>query len=835
MSARRRWPWILAAVVLAVPIGLVAAIWLFVDAEALRPRLVAAVEGATGRQLTIGRMNLALSFAPTIELHDVKLANAPGGSRPEMLAVRRASVQARLLPLLSNRIEVTRVELEAPDLLLETDAEGRGNWAFQRIAAPVAPPPPGAPAPVEAARRVFEIGVQALRIAEGRVTWRDGRTNATDVIAIPTLEASAPIAGPTTLSGNVVARGQTLAIAATTGAIASLGTAPAWPVRVTLGLAGAEATAEGSVAPDQTWTATLAARVPELARLSELAPGLPPLRDLTLAGRATGQGAAIAGVSDLALRVGASDLGALRPGLLLRAAEVTAASADAPIAVTAEATLGAAPLRAAGTLGPTAVLLGQRDAPMPIDLRLETTGAAATLKGAVARWRAMTGIDVALEAQAADLAALSPLAGTPLPALREVRAQARITERGPGFQAGVNLGSLILTAAQGEAWGDLAILRADRIAVHGRLASRRIDLDAILAALPGPAPAAPAPAAAAAPAPAAAAGPARIIPAAPLRLDGLRAIDADLRISIQELTLRAQPWRRIEAHVVLAGGQALVSPLTVQTPAGPLTLEISADGRQVPGLRVAARSPGLDLAALQEAAGQPRRITGRVELDADLRGAGADLRALAASLDGRLGLAMVGGVLEPALTGPAIAALRARVPVLPALPQRLPLECVALRVDFTDGIGRVGTLLLDAPAAKVAGSGTVDLRQETVALRMLHDLRAAGQSVRVAADLGGSLANAGYRGVQVQNLGELLGGLAGRVGGDAGALLGALAPRAGRVEALPDCGPALTAARNGRAGEVPAARAPDPAPDTPERQPALPGPAGDLLRGLLGR
>jgi predicted amidohydrolase YtcJ len=150
--------------------------------------------------------------------------------------------------------------------------------------------------------------------------------------------------------------------------------------------------------------------------------------------------------------------------------------------------------------------------------------------------------------------------------------------------------------------------------------------------------------------------------------------------------------------------------------------------------------------------------------------------------------------------------------------------------------------LVDAGVNRVAGSGTVNLGTEAIALRLLHDIRAAGAEVRVAADLGGTLAAPAYQGVQVQNLGALVGGLAERLGGDAGALLGALANRPGaRPAPLPECGPALAAARGGRAGPTPSPRAqPDPSPpDAPAPQhrssPPLPGPAGDFLRRLLHR
>jgi uncharacterized protein involved in outer membrane biogenesis len=58
------------------------------------------------------------------------------GSRLAPLATaKQVAVQLHLLPLLSGRYEVTRLELVEPVIALATDAEGRGNWEFDTVAA----------------------------------------------------------------------------------------------------------------------------------------------------------------------------------------------------------------------------------------------------------------------------------------------------------------------------------------------------------------------------------------------------------------------------------------------------------------------------------------------------------------------------------------------------------------------------------------------------------------------------------------------------------------------------------------------------------------------------
>ncbi len=837
---KRRWPWVVLAVVVALPVAAAGAAYVLLDAEALRPRLVAAVEQATGRRFEVGAMRLALSLRPTVELRDITLANGDGFSRPAMLTAKRMEVQAALLPLLSRRVEIARVVVEEPDLLLETRADGRANWQFERAATPS----PGAPAGPPTPRQPLQFAVASLRVDRGSVTWRDGRpAGRTETIGIPAIEAAAPLAGPLRANGQLALRGQAVTLAFQGGALSAFGAAEAWPLDATVSAAGAEARLRGTIAAGQAWTARVEARSADLTRLAPLMPDvpLPPLRDVAAAGAATGTGGTLSSLADLSLRIGDSDLSTIRPGLRLASATLAAERPDAPIAIQAEARLADRPLRLSGRLGTPAQIAGQAPGPLPVDLRVETTGAFTTLAGRIADPRALSGVDLALAVEAADLAALSPLAGTPLPAIRDLTIGTRLAERTPGFAGGAHLRGLTIASSAGAAAGELTLVVGERPGITGRLAFQRLDLDALRAAAPAPAPAAaPAP-----PAPAPAAAPGRVIPDVALPLAALRVMDADLRIEVAALTLNGQAWRQVVLPVKIEAGRGGIAAATAETPAGPISLDVSADARAAtPTLRLVARSPGLDLVALQAMAGQPNRLSGKAELDADLRGQGNGLRQVAATLTGHLGIAMLGGHAEPALVQPAQAALRERVPLLPPLPNRLPIECIAIRADAEGGVARLSTLLLDSPAAKVAGSGTINLADEALALRMLHDVRAAGAEVRVSADLGGTLASPAYRGVRAENLAAVLGNLAGQVGGDLGAVLGALAPRGGnaaRPAPLPDCGPALTAARGGREGAVPAARpapaveaAPAAPQPTPERRPGIPQPA-DLLRGLFGR
>ena len=118
----------LFALVVAVVVAGVA-ILSTMEFEELRGIIEAEAKEATGRELKIaGPIDLKISLTPAISVEDVRFANAAWGSRADMISIRRFELEVALLPLLSGDIQVKRLVVVEPDILLETDKEGRGNW-----------------------------------------------------------------------------------------------------------------------------------------------------------------------------------------------------------------------------------------------------------------------------------------------------------------------------------------------------------------------------------------------------------------------------------------------------------------------------------------------------------------------------------------------------------------------------------------------------------------------------------------------------------------------------------------------------------------------------------
>jgi AsmA protein len=141
----------------------------------------------------------------------------------------------------------------------------------------------------------------------------------------------------------------------------------------------------------------------------------------------------------------------------------------------------------------------------------------------------------------------------------------------------------------------------------------------------------------------------------------------------------------------------------------------------------------------------PAEARGSVEIDADLRSAGATTRALAAGLSGHVGLAMVDGQLDNRLLsdvlGPVLRS--AKLPAefaAGAGKGRTEVRCFAARLDAVDGIATAQALTLDTPKLQVEAAGTINLAEETLALKARPLVRLSITGVAVPLDVGGTFA-----------------------------------------------------------------------------------------------
>ncbi len=118
-------------VIVVASIGVVVMVLAFFPWNSLRGPIAKYFSHQLGRPVTIGGdLNVKLGWTPRIQVDDVTIGNAPWSKDPQMAHVQRMSVRVKPLSLLFGAPVVPAIELVEPQLLLEKNKEGVGNWIF---------------------------------------------------------------------------------------------------------------------------------------------------------------------------------------------------------------------------------------------------------------------------------------------------------------------------------------------------------------------------------------------------------------------------------------------------------------------------------------------------------------------------------------------------------------------------------------------------------------------------------------------------------------------------------------------------------------------------------
>ncbi len=133
------------------------------------------VAEATGRKMIIkGALDVRLSLRPAFIMHDVALANAPWGSRQNMMTAKECEIQIALLPLLGGCIQVRRLTLIEPDMIVEITRDRQNNLVFDAPTARDSDGPSGSGRPIT----LPALTVTAVTIRQATVMVRDSSMHA---------------------------------------------------------------------------------------------------------------------------------------------------------------------------------------------------------------------------------------------------------------------------------------------------------------------------------------------------------------------------------------------------------------------------------------------------------------------------------------------------------------------------------------------------------------------------------------------------------------------------------------------------------------------------------
>ncbi len=287
------------------------------DYNSLKPRISSAVEGATGRKLAIGGdIDLSVGLTPSLVISDVSFANAEWGSRPELAKVKRFEVQVALMPLLDKKIEVKRFILVEPDILVETNKEGKLNVVMD---APAAEPKekPAEKQPSEKGEGAMELPSLSLNefvIENAKFTYKDSVSNQTHHAVIKKLTAaSESMDSPVKIALEAMYNDARIQVDGELGALnAATNPAKDWPLDLKIQALGIDTSIKGKIKDLMTPSGLDLSLAFQIAGFEQLEPlvkpiigmDLPPVAPVKFSAKIADTGKMAFQVSDLELTFG---------------------------------------------------------------------------------------------------------------------------------------------------------------------------------------------------------------------------------------------------------------------------------------------------------------------------------------------------------------------------------------------------------------------------------------------------------------------------------------------------------------------------------------------------
>lgn len=280
------------------------AILFTMDFSAYKGEITKAVKDATGRELVIeGEFSPKIGLTPAIAVEKVRFANAPWGSRKQLATIESFRAEIELLPIFFGNIRIKQIVLSGADILLETRADGVGNWVVE--GAKEAPEKP------EKRGGLTIPEIDKVLIEKAVLVYKDGVKKTTTTVKIDNLGASAPAHGPLNVDLTGSYNGETITLKGAIDSLSKMAAGKALGVDLTAKAGGAAIGVKGTIAQPQKNKGIkldISAEGESLATLSALAGSpVPDIGPYKISATVADKGAAW-DVKGLRLQVGESDL-----------------------------------------------------------------------------------------------------------------------------------------------------------------------------------------------------------------------------------------------------------------------------------------------------------------------------------------------------------------------------------------------------------------------------------------------------------------------------------------------------------------------------------------------
>lgn len=237
---------ILLALVVVVVVAFVGLI-MTTDINQYKEQIVQVVKDNTGRDFEIaGDLKLAPSLVPTVAIEGVTLGNADWSKEKNMLSVSKFEAQVALIPLLKKNIQVVRLILVEPNIYLETNKQGQGNWVFSTSNET---PKEATESQTDEGGALPALAVNEVKIEKANIIYLDGKAGKKTELVIDEITVnSSSFSDPMDLLIKASFNKTPLQLNGSLGSINNLLDNKAYPVKLDIEVADAKVSIDGSIA-----------------------------------------------------------------------------------------------------------------------------------------------------------------------------------------------------------------------------------------------------------------------------------------------------------------------------------------------------------------------------------------------------------------------------------------------------------------------------------------------------------------------------------------------------------------------------------------------------------
>lgn len=235
----------------------------------------------------------------------------------------------------------------------------------------------------------------------------------------------------------------------------------------------------------------------------------------------------------------------------------------------------------------------------------------------------------------------------------------------------------------------------------------------------------------------------KLLPSGPLRLERLRAMDADVKLTAARISSPRLPLESMNAHLKLEAGLLVVDPLDFAAAGGSLASRVRFDATKDPAaLALATDVRKLELPKLFPKAESMRDSLGTIAGVVELEGRGNSTADILGSSNGAMSVIMGQGRVSNLLLEIAGLDIAEALKFLIGKDRLVTIRCAYADFEVSDGIAHARSVAFDTTDTALLVRGDFSFRDETLGLELLPKPKDASPlSVRTPLKIGGTFAD----------------------------------------------------------------------------------------------